>query len=177
MASRLLFFAGVFALFSSIGFVSLLLRTQYLSPKRILITVFVMGALAIVCAAAGTARKFWIIAVASVVEGLFFTIFEYQFRNAPVLIQSDSPLHSQMVILSVGAIISIVAGYVLFIIFISGQGARFFRAQTEITLASEIHRALVPRIQQTLGSFELFGASVPSGEFGGDLVDVTGDST
>jgi phosphoserine phosphatase RsbU/P len=51
-----------------------------------------------------------------------------------------------------------------------------FRAQTEIALAGEIHRALVPAIHKTLGVFELYGASVPSGVVGGDLADVVGDS-
>jgi serine phosphatase RsbU (regulator of sigma subunit) len=39
-------------------------------------------------------------------------------------------------------------------------------------LASEIHRALVPDIETRIGSFELFGRSVPSGQVGGELIDV-----
>jgi hypothetical protein len=176
LVSRIVFFSGVFAFFSSVGFVSLLLRYQYLSPARILITVCVTGALAAVCAIAGIARKFWLIAVVSAVEALFFAALENHYHNAPILIYPDSPLRPQIFVLAVGAIVSVVAGYILFIVFFSQQGSRFFRAQTEIALAAEIHRALVPRIERTLGPYELFGASVPSGEVGGDLVDVTGDA-
>ena len=46
------------------------------------------------------------------------------------------------------------------------------RVHTEIALAQEIHRHLVPLIDRTVGRFEFFGASVPSSEIGGDLVDV-----
>jgi len=42
-------------------------------------------------------------------------------------------------------------------------------------MAAEIHRALVPPIHKTIRSFEIYGISVPSGEVGGDLVDVAGD--
>lgn len=44
-------------------------------------------------------------------------------------------------------------------------------------MAAEIHKALVPPIHKTIGSFEIFGTSFPSGEVGGDLVDVAGDGT
>jgi phosphoserine phosphatase RsbU/P len=55
------------------------------------------------------------------------------------------------------------------------EGARYFRAHNEIAMAAEIHRALVPPIHRTIRSFEIYGISVPSGEVGGDLVDVAGD--
>jgi sigma-B regulation protein RsbU (phosphoserine phosphatase) len=52
------------------------------------------------------------------------------------------------------------------------EGKRYFKAYTEIRLASEIHRALVPSFAMQIGEFELHGVSHPSGEVGGDLVDV-----
>ena len=42
----------------------------------------------------------------------------------------------------------------------------------EIELAHEIHQLLVPRIDARIGRFEFCGASLPSGEVGGDLVDL-----
>lgn len=98
------------------------------------------------------------------------------YRDAPQLIPPDSPLHGQLTGMGVGSIVSVVAGYTLFILFFARQGAQLFRAQTEIKLAGEIHRALVPAIERRLGAFELHGGSVPSGVVGGDLVDVIGDA-
>lgn len=126
------------------------------------------------CAASGIARKYWVIPIVAFGGGVFFTFLENYFRS-PILIASDSPLRVQIAVLAIGAIVSIVAGYVLFIVFFSRQGARYFRAQNEIAMAGEIHRALVPPIERTLGCYELYGRSLPSGEVGGDLVDVTGD--
>ena len=39
-------------------------------------------------------------------------------------------------------------------------------------LAAEIHHVLVPAIDTKIGEFEFYGRSVPSGEVGGDLIDV-----
>lgn len=175
LLSRILFFGGVFSLFSSVGFLYLLLQPRFVTYGRLSATVLVMGGLAVLCAVIGIARKYWLIAIVSVVEGFFFMLMENSVQSTDML-SSSSPARTQIVLLSIGAIVSVVAGYVLFITFFSRQGARFFRAQNEIAMAAEIHRTLVPRIHQTFGAFELFGASVPSGEVGGDLVDVAGDA-
>ena len=61
-------------------------------------------------------------------------------------------------------------------VFFNHEGARFFKTQTEVRLAGEIHRTLVPPRHQTIGNVELFGRSIPSSEVGGDLFDfVEGD--
>ena len=44
-------------------------------------------------------------------------------------------------------------------------------------LAREIHRSLVPTVERKLDGFEIFGASIPSGEVGGDLVDIAESSS
>ena len=153
---------------------SLFLRYQYLSPARIVITVVVTGLIAISCALAGISGKHWVIPIVGVASGAFFTVVDNYFHG-PVLINPGSPLHRQVALLAIGAILSIVAGYALFVVFFRQQGARYFRAQNEIAMAGEIHRALVPPIERTMGCYELYGKSVPSGDVGGDLVDVTGD--
>ena len=66
----------------------------------------------------------------------------------------------------------IVAGYILLVIFLRREGLRVFGAMTEVRLAREIHHALVPTLSRKLGDYEIYGASFPSGQVGGDLVDV-----
>jgi serine phosphatase RsbU (regulator of sigma subunit) len=176
VAARTCFYAGVFALFASIGFISLAMGRVYFSPLRIFFTVVILGGFAIGYAALSVARRFWWMPVLGIVEGLSFMIVGNVYRNAPQLISPDSPVLKQLVLLGVGSITSVVVGYTLFIVFFAKQGSQMFRAQNEIALAGEIHRALVPAIHQELGAFELYGASVPSGVVGGDLVDVVGDS-
>ncbi len=175
VSSRLIFFFAVFSLFACVGFLYLLLQPRYLTTWRIVVSVVVMGVLSAGCAAAGVARNYRLIAVVSACESIFFFAMEYTY-HASALLDPNSPARTQIIVLSLGAIASVISGYTLFVTFLAQQGSRLFRAQTEIALASEIHRTLVPQIHQTLGCYELFGASVPSGEIGGDLVDVTGDA-
>jgi len=44
-----------------------------------------------------------------------------------------------------------------------------------VRLAREVHQTLVPEVTRKIGSYELYGVSVPSGQVGGDLVDVIQD--
>lgn len=71
-----------------------------------------------------------------------------------------------------GAIFALMGGYSLFIHFINSSASRYLRARTEIELARDIHRGLVPPIDCRIGNVEFYGWSFASGEVGGDLVDV-----
>ncbi|HEV7676516.1 MAG TPA: PP2C family protein-serine/threonine phosphatase, partial [Candidatus Angelobacter sp.] len=68
--------------------------------------------------------------------------------------------------------VSIIAGYTLVAAFIRKEGLRVFVAMAEVRLAAEVHQALVPLVARRIGEFEFYGVSVPSGQIGGDLVDL-----
>ena len=59
-----------------------------------------------------------------------------------------------------------VLAYVCFIYLFISEGRRYFGVHAEMELASDIHRVLVPRIETTIGSFEFYGRSLPSGQVG-----------
>src|SRR5579871_1291252 len=63
-------------------------------------------------------------------------------------------------------------GFAFTMEFIRHEGERFFRTHTEVRLAGEIHRALVPTIEQKIGEYEFYATSVASGTVGGDLIDL-----
>ncbi len=75
----------------------------------------------------------------------------------------------------IGCLVTILLGYVFFVRFVRKQGLRYFRVQTEIELAEQIHRSLVPPIARHASQDEFYGVSAPSGEMGGDLVDLVQD--
>jgi hypothetical protein len=75
----------------------------------------------------------------------------------------------------IGCLLNIVLGYVFFVRFIRSEGQRYVRVQTEMELAHDIHRRLVPPIAVSTQHHEFYGLSVPSGEMGGDLVDLVQD--
>lgn len=66
---------------------------------------------------------------------------------------------------------SLVAGYFCFNYFVNTEGKRRTQLETEIALAGEIHRVLVPRIDRSWNGWDIAGISRASGEMGGDLID------
>lgn len=73
---------------------------------------------------------------------------------------------------AVAAMAAVVAGYLLFLVFINTEGRKQFHLEAEVNLAGEIHRGLAPAIERRLGAFEFGGRSQASGQIGGDLLDV-----
>ena len=69
-------------------------------------------------------------------------------------------------------ILTIALGYAFFVRFIRNEGQRYVRVQTEMELAHQIHHRLVPPVVGSTQGHEFYGLSVPSGEMGGDLVDL-----
>lgn len=173
-SSQVVAIIGVFSLFASIGFVWMLMSPVRETVASALLTVAIYGGFAVGYAALSIARKFWLIPVWALVQAAAFTLLANFFHAG--VIENRKELEHQMMVLGVCAILAIVAGYVVFIIFVRLEGARYFRIQTEIELAREIHRSLVPTVERKFDGFEIFGASVPSGEVGGDLVDVAESS-
>jgi hypothetical protein len=78
----------------------------------------------------------------------------------------------RLIVDGAGVLVSMIAGYVFFIVFISGEGVRHIRLRTEIDLAREMHSVLVPPIDFRNRRLEISGASVPTSEVGGDLLDL-----
>src|SRR5262249_39371910 len=73
------------------------------------------------------------------------------------------------------AMLMICVGYTLVVSFIQKEGRRVFGSLTEVRLAREVHQALVPAVCRRIGGYEVYGISVPSGQVGGDLVDLIED--
>src|SRR5215471_16422548 len=80
--------------------------------------------------------------------------------------------HARLVADTRGIIAAIAVSFLLLTRFVQREGLRHVRAHTEIALASQIHRLLVPPVDRRIGAFTFHGISVASGEVGGDLVDV-----
>ena len=175
-AMRVCFYAAVFSLFASVEVLILLMRTTYLSPLQIFLNIVVFGGFGVAYVAVSIWQRYWLIPVLMIVQVVLSArVGAHYYHTGSQLIAAGSPMHRQLEVLGIIGIVSVSLGYAFFITFIARQGVRYFRARNEIAMAAEIHRALVPPIHKTIRSFEIYGISVPSGEVGGDLVDVAGD--
>jgi hypothetical protein len=168
--SLFLFLAGVFCIFASFGFIVTGMDPYALNSRLTLLWAFVSGLLSAGWAFFGTRRMLKSMGILAVAQFLIYNgLARLLDKNN---IADVKGLHHKFQFCGTGALIMVVAGYVLFTMFFRAEGIRFFAAHTEVRLASEIHRRLVPEFSFRRGNFEFYGASQPSGEVGGDLVDV-----
>ncbi|MCM2272292.1 MAG: serine/threonine-protein phosphatase [candidate division Zixibacteria bacterium] len=114
--------------------------------------------------AAFKGKYFWVPIAANILipaaQGMVFSK-SMQFGNAGATVTG------------VLVVVSIALGYVLFVIFIRGEGAKTLHLQTEMTLAKEIHDHLVPDVAYEDAHWEILGSSAASTEVGGDLLDLS----
>ena len=170
LRSFAVFLAAVFFTFASVGFLADIIDRGSNPPQRLLAHVLFAGGTAVAYAAALRRAKAFmpIVAAVHVLVSL---------RYVELLPPSAVPMTGDALVdrlkfdaLATGA--SIIVGYILFTTFIRRESERYFRAHTEIALAHEIHQLLVPTVDRRGARFEFYGVSLPSGEVGGDLVDV-----
>ena len=169
LASSVRFYGGVFCLFAALNLISSGMDFRSQSAVNLIGNASIGGGCAILWALAGTRRIIWLFVVAAFIQTAASSLLSMRF-SAPHLL-SLHDLQRKLIMHGFIEIALIVAGYILFLIFFNHEGARFFKTQTEVKLAGEIHRTLVPPRHQTISNVELFGRSIPSSEVGGDLFD------
>ena len=173
--ARLTLILGVFAMFSTLGFFSDLVRLQNQSPWPVVLGVAAADGLVAVGYFVGVMFGVRGVAIAVVVQALMMLLVIPRL-NALAPGPAGDPSVAWMLARAkadaIGILAGIIAAYWAFIGFIGRQGVGQVRLQTEMDLAHDIHAALVPPVALHAGRIEAYGRSVPSSEVGGDLVDV-----
>ena len=181
--SLALFMAGVFFIFSLTGIATDIFDAGRQPPQKFAVNLIFAGCVAMAYAIAGFSlrQKFWMAFPFILGVQLFVgSLIGKYLQNLPTPTQMDAAaIAAQQRRLAVDGwaiIIATVVGYICFLLVNIKEGRRYFRVQAEIELATEVHRILVPPIETKLGAWEFYGRSSPSGEVGGDLIDLAGDA-
>jgi phosphoserine phosphatase RsbU/P len=171
--SRLLLLAGVFFLFSAIGLTT---DVTSLGQARLL-------TLAFITLFGGLMAAAWVVIIIRYTAWLPLLILIQvvatfglsRLPPGPAIIPpgpAAEALKHRLLLNTLGTVACISLSYTFFAIFVIRSGRHFVQLDTELRLARDIHRTLSPEIKTTIGAYEFFGASSPSGDVGGDLVDV-----
>jgi hypothetical protein len=172
LSSSILFFSGVFCLFGSLVLIFSSMNFQEQTVPDMILSVTIGGGIAILWAFAGFRRIYWLLAVLAVLQ-MSVNILLGRYGQTRASLEGRLPaLHQKLLLNGWTEIGLILAAYVFFVLFSLREGRRYFRTQTEVRLAGEIHHTLVPQKHETIGHFEMYGVSVPSSEVGGDLFDI-----
>jgi len=172
---------GVFFLFSTLGFASDISEMGRQPMLRYVLSILISGVFPVGYAFAGFAlrKQFWkAMLPLFAVHMILINALAHWLPSPPQPAQMNAVeiarMHARLSADGVGVMIAVGLGYACLLYVSLNEFRRYFRAHAEITLASEIHQVLVPPIQTKIGDFEFFGRSSPSGEVGGDLIDLAG---
>jgi hypothetical protein len=175
----ILFMAGVFFIFSIIGFANDIMGMGRQPTLRFVLNVVQFGLFAVVYAIAGFAlrKQSWkVILPVFVAQQVVMNTLANWIRDLSMPAQMSAAeigrLQSRLTFDGAAIIIAVGIGYACFVYVSITEARRYFRAHAEMALAAEIHHVLVPDIDMRIGEFEFYGQSVPSGDVGGDLIDV-----
>ena len=177
----LIFLLGVFFLFSTIALAMDMTEMARQPVPRFVLSVLLTSAFAIGYAISGfTLRgQAWKVMVPLfVVQFFVFNFLQRWLPSLPRLAELNpadlARVQSRLNIDAIAIVVAMCVGYACFVYASITEGRRYFRAHAEIALAQEIHQVLVPTIDSKMGGFEFYGRSSPSGEVGGDLIDLAG---
>jgi phosphoserine phosphatase RsbU/P len=159
---------AIFALFALLGPL-VDIQTGGRLPMAVMLRNTVLSGLFAVGYALGPLRRNWWLFGATAVAQVLWVLSQSGGTDRAVAQGANLPRLKVDAVLAIGLMI---VSYTFFLRFINGTAARYQRVRAEIELAHEIHQVLVPSIATRIGEFEFAGFSRPSGEVGGDLVDV-----
>lgn len=175
------FLLGVFLLFSTIGIASDIAEMGRQPVLRFVISVLLSGIFPVFYAFTGFAlrKQFWkgvlpLFAIHFVLMNVLANWLPTLPQPAQMGAADINRLHTRLSFDGLAIMIAVGLGYGCILYVTITEFRRYFRVHAEMELASEIHHVLVPAIDTKLGSFEFYGRSSPSGEVGGDLIDLAG---
>jgi hypothetical protein len=181
-----IFLLAVFFLFASFGFVFDSMGMGRQRPLHFALTVVLIGFFAAVYALAGIGmrRRWWIgCLLVFFVEDVCMTLLAYRLPDAPPLTQLDSVqlshFHNRLVFDGVAIVISVVLGYIGFIIVSIAEARRRIRIEadkaaieSELAAAREIQRIMVPQQLPLTPGYAIESIYRPATQVGGDFFQV-----
>lgn len=174
------FLLGVFLIFSVVAFATDAANLGHTPRLRFALSILISGIFPVFYAIGGFVlrKRFW---------KAFLPLFALHFflmsklyasipqRPAAQMNAADIANMDSRLALDGNAIMLCVAlGYACFVYATIAESKRYFRVHLEMELAGEIHNVLVPPIESKIGDFEFYGRARPSGQVGGDLIDLAG---
>jgi Stage II sporulation protein E (SpoIIE) len=173
LSSRFLLLAAVFFLFASVGLLGDISSVCKSRLFTLAIWAVFGGTTAVAYLLVIMLRLRWLPVV--IVLQLLASTAIGRIPDGPAFVPpgpAEQALKKRLTVNAMGTVGCIAISYALFVIFVTESGKRFIQLDTELSLARDIHRTLVPRVEERTEGFEFLGVSSPSGEVGGDLVDL-----
>ena len=167
---RLIFSAAILFAFASMGLITDVMRGGSMPTTVLVVNVLFAGFIALCYAWAGVID--WRLMLMPVALHVLYATYLVHLIPAGPPLTDVADRQARLWRDGIGLAAGISASYICFLAFINRTGIRQVRIQTEIALARDIHRVLVPPLGLRLGDVQFSGRSLASGDVGGDLMDV-----
>lgn len=177
--SVVVFLLGIFFVFATIGSAVDIIQMGRQPLPRFVLTVSLFGGFAVlygvvVLVLRGKFLKalFPLILIEMVLLGW---LIPDRPNPTPMGLDEVMRMQGRLTLSGAATIACMALGWACFLYVLITEGRRYFTVHAEMELAGEIHRVLVPAIETRIGDFEFYGRTLPSGQVGGDLIDVVQD--
>ena len=175
VSATVVLLSGIFCLFAALGLMVGIMNVAGMTVNRALAGAIIIGSFAIGYAFGGFRAMIWLLIGLFPLQIAVNVVLGRLWASGPNLTASAADHRALLLRLQIEgglAMAMIIAGYALIVLFMRKEGVRVFGAMTEMRLASEVHRTLVPPFSRRVGDYEMYGSSIPTGQVGGDLVDL-----
>lgn len=174
------FLLGVFLIFSVVAFATDAANLGQTPKLRFALSVLVSGTFPVFYAIGGFVlrKHFWKLLLP--LFAVHFFLMNRLYASLPTLqiaqmnAADNASMRSRLALDGNAIMLCVALGYACFVYVTIAESKRYFRAHLEMELAGEIHNVLVPPIESRIGDFEFYGRARPSGQVGGDLIDLAG---
>jgi Stage II sporulation protein E (SpoIIE) len=181
-----IFLAAVFCVFAGVGFATDSVDMGHQPVPRFVLSVLVAAGFAVCYAATGITlrRRFWmgfipLFIVHFVIMGLLGNRFPGTPEPSQYNVLETVRLRHRIALDSIGIMISVVLGYIGFLMVSIREGRRHIRLQrekasleSEMAAARVIQRVMVPEEQPTIPGYRLESVYKPAAQVGGDFFQV-----
>jgi hypothetical protein len=179
--SSALFLLGVFFIFSTVSFANDMADMGRQPVWRLVLSTLLSSSFSVLYALSGflLRRQIWkafvpIFFLHIVLMNVLINVFPSPPQPTLFDAAAIARLQSRLSLDRYAIILAVFIGYACVTYVSVTEARRYARVHAEIELATEIHHVLVPAINTKLAGYEFYGTSSPSGEVGGDLIDLAG---
>lgn len=169
------FYAGIFFCFAPMGLLQEALTLRVEPWWAVAVTTAYSGSIAVLFAWVILRHPRWILLPAATMFVAPWAIQQWTPAGASPTqldVEGLAALSTRLRIISTASIACMASAYICFVALVKREGLRYSGAHAEIRLARDIHAALVPDLTGQCDGLSWLGRSRPSGDVGGDLVDV-----